>query len=129
SEGRAVVAVVGTRDPESLRVSIDQVNALATHPVTVFLPDGATIGAPIARSSAVDLAAHGQSFSVADPAGREIVVAVQSGDRTAGIPTFLPPARLAPRGGPPRATPAAPRPALPPPAGGGGRRPAPPPGP
>jgi signal transduction histidine kinase len=94
TEVQSLVAVVATSDTAALRLSIDQVNALAAHPVTVFLPGGATIGAPAARSSAVDLAARGQSFSVADPAGREIVVAVHNDSGTAVIRTFVPAAEL-----------------------------------
>ncbi len=94
TEVQALVALVATSDPAALRSSIDEVNALAAHQVTVFLPGGATIGAPAARSSAVDLAARGQSFSVADPAGREIVVAVQNANGTAVIRTFVPAAEL-----------------------------------
>jgi signal transduction histidine kinase len=96
TEVQSLVAVVATSDPAAMRSSIDQVNALAAHPVTVFLPGGAMIGTPVVRSSAVDLAARGQSFSVADPAGREIVVAVamQNDSGTAVIRTFVPVAEL-----------------------------------
>ena len=94
TEVQALVALVATTNPAALRSSIDQVNALAAHPVTVFLPGGATVGAPATRSTAVDLAARGQSFSVADPAGREIVVAVQKVGGTAVIRTFVPAAEL-----------------------------------
>jgi signal transduction histidine kinase len=94
TELQSLVALVAITDPNGLRSSIDQVNALAAHPVTVYLPGGATIGAPATRTAAVDLAARGQSFSVADPAGREIVVAVQSANGTAVIRTFVPAAEL-----------------------------------
>jgi signal transduction histidine kinase len=94
TEAQSLVALVATAQPADLRSSIDQVNALGAHPVTVYLPGGETIGAPAGRSAAVELAARGRSFSVAAPAGREIVVAVQKPAGTAVIRTFVPAADL-----------------------------------
>jgi signal transduction histidine kinase len=48
-------------------------------PVTVFLPDGTLIGAPVPTSAAVRLARTGRSFTVDRPGGREVLVAVQGG--------------------------------------------------
>ncbi len=46
-------------------------------PITVFLPDGTTVGSPARRSQAVDLASRGNSVTARAPGGREILVAVQ----------------------------------------------------
>jgi signal transduction histidine kinase len=62
----------------------------APRPVTVFLPGRRPLGAPAQRTPAVRLAERGQSFSVADPGGREILVAVQGpGRRPAVVRTFV----------------------------------------
>jgi signal transduction histidine kinase len=67
----------------------------APRPVTVFLPGKVPLGAPASRTPAVELAERGQSFTVAEPGGREIVVAV-GGVRggTAVVRTFVTNAEL-----------------------------------
>jgi len=57
--------------------SVQQAALSAPRPVTVFLTRQRPLGAPAPRTPAVRLAERGQSFTVADPGGREIVVAVQ----------------------------------------------------
>jgi signal transduction histidine kinase len=94
-EVQSLSVLVATTDRTVLGLSIDRLNASAAHPVTVFLPDGTTVGAAVPRTPAVELAARGGSFSVAEPAGREIVVAVQGlPDGTAVIRTFVPASEL-----------------------------------
>jgi signal transduction histidine kinase len=94
-EVQSLSVLVATTDRGVLGLSIDRLNATAAHPVTVFLPDGSTVGPPTPRTRAVELAARGQSFSVDEPAGREIVVAVQGlADGTAVIRAFVPAAEL-----------------------------------
>jgi signal transduction histidine kinase len=69
----------------------------AARPVTVFLPRHSPIGAPATRTAAVRLAEHGDSFTVDEPGGREIVVAVQGlhgGTQTAVVRTFVSNAEL-----------------------------------
>jgi hypothetical protein len=56
-------------------LSVQQAALAASRPVTVFL-HGRPLGAPAPRTPAVRLAERGQSFTVADPGGREILVAV-----------------------------------------------------
>ncbi|HET9897649.1 MAG TPA: HAMP domain-containing sensor histidine kinase [Streptosporangiaceae bacterium] len=64
-------------------------------PVTVFLPGRQPIGVPARRTAAVQLAEQGQSFTVLDPGGREILVAVQGvPGGTAVIRTFVSDAEL-----------------------------------
>src|SRR5258706_2900778 len=90
-EVQSLSALVATADPATLQLSIDQLNASAAHPVTIYLPGGTTIGASVPRTPAVELAARGGSFTMDEPAGREIVVAVQGlAGGTAVIRTFVP---------------------------------------
>ena len=70
-------AVATTESRQALRDSIQQTTRTAGHPATVFLPDETTLGAPAPRTSAVQLSAHGQSITVDQPGGREVLVAVQ----------------------------------------------------
>jgi signal transduction histidine kinase len=84
----------------SLRLAVDQVNAENKGtPVTVFLPGGGEVGAPVPQSAAVraavQLAAKGRSFTSDSPGGVEVLVAVQGLPRgTAVIRTFVPDAEL-----------------------------------
>ncbi|SDZ08501.1 Signal transduction histidine kinase [Micromonospora pattaloongensis] len=90
---QAIVSVVGTADPTTLRLTIEQ--AAATRPLTVYLPDGSVLGTPAARTPAVELAARGRSLTAVSPQGREIVVAVQGRpDGTAVIRTVVSTAEL-----------------------------------
>jgi hypothetical protein len=66
------LVATGARPP-----SVQQAALSAPRPVTVFLNGQRPLGAPAPRTPAVRLAERGQSFTVADPGGREIVVAVQ----------------------------------------------------
>ncbi|GIG89994.1 sensor histidine kinase [Plantactinospora endophytica] len=91
AEVQALVPLVGTTGPDGLRLAAEQVGAAADRPVTVFLPDGAVLGASVPRTDGVELAARGESLTVADEDGREILVAVQGRpDGTAVIRTFVP---------------------------------------
>ena len=95
TEAQSLSAIVATADPQSLRLTVDQVNAAGRYPVTVYLPDGQVVGAPVARTPAVALATRGESFSVAQPDGREIVIAVQGlPGGTAVIRSFVSEAEL-----------------------------------
>ena len=72
----AAVATAGSR--QALSDSIEQTTRTAGHPATVFLPGGTRLGASASRADpAVQLSAHGQSLTVDQPGGREILVAVQ----------------------------------------------------
>ena len=71
-------AVVTSGSRQALRDSIEQTTRTAGHPATVFLPRGISLGTPAPRTEpAVQLSAHGQSLTVDQPGGREVLVAVQ----------------------------------------------------
>src|SRR5579859_7477870 len=84
----------------SLRLAVDRVNAEnKSTPVTVFLPGGGVVGAPVGRSptvnAAVQLAARGRSFTSDAPGGVQVLVAVQGlPGGTAVIRAFVPDAEL-----------------------------------
>jgi signal transduction histidine kinase len=78
AKAQSLTSLVATSDTASLRPAVDQLNTMAGHPVTVFLPDGTVLGAPTPRTPGVALAAaQGSSLTVEDAGGREILVAVQ----------------------------------------------------
>ncbi len=73
-EVRSVSALVAAApDPASVRQAI----VAAGRPVAVFLPGNRPLPASARPTAGVRLAERGQSFTVADPAGKEILVAVQ----------------------------------------------------
>ncbi|GAA5053640.1 signal transduction histidine kinase [Thermocatellispora tengchongensis] len=78
-EAELVAVVAGSVDRDALALTVARATQAGGHPITVFLPDGTTVGSPAPRSPAVELAARGRSFSAAAPGGREILVAVQGG--------------------------------------------------
>jgi signal transduction histidine kinase len=80
----------------NLRLAIDQVNAEnKSTPVTIFLPGGGELGAPVPRSAAVRLAAKGLSFTSDAPGGVQVLVAVEGLPAgTVVIRTFVPDATL-----------------------------------
>jgi signal transduction histidine kinase len=83
--------LVTTLATASLRLTVDQVNAETSTPLTVFLPSGAEIGQTAPVSAAVRLARNGRSFSAEAPGGEQVLVAVEglvSG--TAVIRAFVP---------------------------------------
>lgn len=76
-EAESLASLVTTVDRPALTQAIEQAGAAGGRPVTVFLPDGTTVGAPAPRSPAVELAARGNSVTAESSGGREILVAVQ----------------------------------------------------
>jgi signal transduction histidine kinase len=66
----------GELTASELGSTVDQVNTQTSTPITVFLPWGAELGPPAARSAAVQLAAKGRSFTAEAPGGEEVLVAV-----------------------------------------------------
>ncbi|SEF67193.1 Signal transduction histidine kinase [Nonomuraea solani] len=83
----SVAVAVGTPD---LTLAVEQV----ARPVTVFLPDGSTVGRSAARSDAVRLAATGRSVTAETDGGREVLVSAQSPGGTAVIRVFVPDSEL-----------------------------------
>jgi signal transduction histidine kinase len=89
-EAESIAVAVGTVDRETLTLTVQQVAQSSGHPITVFLPGGATVGSPASRSPAVELAARGHSFTMEAAGGREIFVAVQGTvGGTSVVRTFL----------------------------------------
>ena len=84
--------LVATLSEPSLRLAVAQVNgADRAQPVTVFLPGGAVLGQPAARSAGVRLASNGRSFATPVQGGVEVLVAVQGLPHgTAVIRAFVP---------------------------------------
>jgi len=90
-EAQSMAPLVTALSPRSLQLTVDQVNAASSTPVTIFLPDGTVVGAPAPRTASVRLALSGQSFSAAVPGGVEVLVAVAGlQDGTAVIRSFVP---------------------------------------
>ncbi|WP_238016620.1 HAMP domain-containing sensor histidine kinase [Dactylosporangium sp. AC04546] len=85
NQAQSVAAIVATADPQSLRLAAEQAR------VTVYLPDGSTVGAGAPVTPAVRLAPKRGSFKVAHDGGREIIVAVQGlPGGTAVVRAFVP---------------------------------------
>lgn len=96
SRVEGLVVVVGTANRTTLLAAVDQLNATAGTPVTVFLPDGTRLGAAAAVSTAVQLARRGHSVTVSTATGREVAVAVAGATNgTAVVRTFVSDAQLA----------------------------------
>lgn len=91
-EAQSLTSLVATTDTDSLRRTVDQVDAASGNEVTVFLADGTVLGAPAERSPLVELGAAGKSESAENDGGQEIVFAVGS---RGVIRTFVPDAQLA----------------------------------
>lgn len=85
-EAESVAIATGT---DTLPLAVERTAAAGGHAVTVFLPDGRTIGTPAPRSAAVELASRGRSVSAVAPGGREILVAVQDPAGTTVVRVFL----------------------------------------
>ncbi|WP_433615037.1 sensor histidine kinase [Dactylosporangium sp. CA-139114] len=91
TQARSLAALVATADANALRLTVEQANVDGAHPVTVFLGDGSVIGAQVAATPAVRLAAQRGSLSVAHADGREVLVAVQGlPGGTAVVRSFVP---------------------------------------
>jgi signal transduction histidine kinase len=92
---QSLVSLVGSTEPDALRLGVEQAAANSGRPITVFLADGSVLGTPVPRTDAVALAAQGRSLTVRQATGREIVVAVQGRPGgTTVIRTFVAQAEL-----------------------------------
>ena len=91
AEAQSLAPLVTTLTASSLRLTVDQVNAETSTPVTVFLPSGAELGQPAPVSPAVRLARNGRSFSAEASGGEQVLVAVEGlADGSAVIRAFVP---------------------------------------
>ena len=94
-EVESLSPLVTTVDRQSLALAFEQAGASGGRPITVFYPDGSTVGASVRRSAAVDLAARGNSVTARVPGGREILVAVEGmPGGTAVVRTYVPDSEL-----------------------------------
>ncbi|WBB78763.1 HAMP domain-containing sensor histidine kinase [Micromonospora sp. WMMD882] len=95
ADAQSLVPVVGTADPATIRLTVEQLAVDSGRPVSVFLPDGTVLGTLAPRTPAVALAARGQSLTAESAEGREVVIAVQGrADGTGVIRTVVPRAEL-----------------------------------
>jgi signal transduction histidine kinase len=77
-EAQSLTPLVATLSRPSLALAVDELNtSAARHPVTVFLPDGTSVGEAAQRSAADRLASSGRSITAQAPGGLEVLVAVQ----------------------------------------------------
>ncbi|WBB47386.1 HAMP domain-containing sensor histidine kinase [Verrucosispora sp. WMMA2044] len=95
ADAQSLAPVVGTADPETVRLTVEQLAAESARPVSVFLPDGTVLGSSATRTPAVELAGRGQSLTAETADGREVVIAVQGrADGTTVIRTVVPRAEM-----------------------------------
>ena len=95
AEAQSLAPLVTTLTTSSLRLTVDQVNAETSTPVTVFLPSGTELGQSAPVSPAVWLARNGRSFSAEAPGGEQVLVAVEGlAGGPAVIRAFVPDAVL-----------------------------------
>jgi signal transduction histidine kinase len=98
----ATLVATLSADPRDLGLAVGQVNAQQPgQQVTIFMPDGVTLGPPAPRSPGVQLAASGRSLTDQTARGTEVLVAVSglphhdsTGNDTAVIRTFVSRAQL-----------------------------------
>jgi methyl-accepting chemotaxis protein len=92
TQAQSMAPLVATLPADSLRLTIDQINAEAGTRVTVFLPSGAELGQPAPRSAAVELAQKKSRSFTAEAAGGEQVLVAVAGlpGGAAVISTFVP---------------------------------------
>ncbi len=88
---QSMAPLVTTLTTGDLRLTVDQVNAETSTPITIFLPSGAELGQPSPVSPAVRLARNGRSFSAEAPGGEQVLVSVEGlADGSAAIRAFVP---------------------------------------
>ncbi|OUC75737.1 HAMP domain-containing protein, partial [Streptosporangium minutum] len=78
---QSVATAAALGDQDTLDATVRQANSSGGTPITVFLAGHEFLGVPAPRGPGVELAARGRSVTVETPAGREILVAVQGGER------------------------------------------------
>jgi signal transduction histidine kinase len=76
AQAQSMAPGVSTLPTDSLRLTIDLINAETGTTVTVFLPSGTELGQPMPRSQAIQLAQKGHSFTTQAPGGKQVLVAV-----------------------------------------------------
>jgi signal transduction histidine kinase len=95
AQAQSMASLVTTLPADTLRLTIDQINAETGTRVTIFLPSRTELGPPAPWSAAVELAQKGRSFTADAPGGEEVLVAVEGlPGGSAVIRTFVPDAVL-----------------------------------
>jgi len=95
AQAQSLSPLVATAGRDALALAVGQVGATTPAEVTLFLPDGAVLGTPAARTPLVELGARGVSASTDVSGGREIVVAVRDAGGAGGaVRAFVPDADL-----------------------------------
>ncbi len=95
NKARNLTFLVATLDPDDLAAAVGQANsAEPQYPATVYLLSGETVGAPAARSEAVELALRGSSFTAVGAGGWEVVAAVAVSDGILVVRVFVSDAEL-----------------------------------
>ncbi len=95
AQAQSMSPLITTLATNTLRLTIDQVNAVSDTPITVYLPTGTEIGQQAPETSAVQLAFKGRSFTADTAGGEEVLVAVDGLPAgPAVIRTFVPDAVL-----------------------------------
>ncbi|THV28642.1 HAMP domain-containing sensor histidine kinase [Glycomyces paridis] len=84
-EGTFLTPIVSSGDVARTETAVQTYNAQASHPVTVFWPDGTVTGVDAPRSDAVELASHGRSLTAATSTGREILYGIGLPDGNAVV--------------------------------------------
>lgn len=94
-DAQSLASLIVTSDKATVEAQVANLNVASDHPITVFWPDGAVIGADAPRSTAVELAATGQSLTAETESGREILFGVEGRpEGTAVIRTYVADAQL-----------------------------------
>jgi signal transduction histidine kinase len=85
-ESRSLAGAISAVPAQIATISqlVEQANAGSSRPITVYLPDGTVLGAPVPVDAEVELARMGRSFTAAGPdGGRDILVGIVGPDRGA----------------------------------------------
>ena len=89
----AVFAGGATQDAARLQAAVLAVNG-AQRRTTVFLPDGTTVGAPVAASPAIDLAQLGRALTARTDGGVQVLLPVGGSSGVSVVRTFIPESEL-----------------------------------
>ncbi len=88
-EAQALTVLAATSGGTHLREVVQSFNH-GDRRITVFLPGGAVIGAPAARTRSVDLAFRGEAFTATTGRGQEVLLPVAGRSGVAVVRAFVP---------------------------------------
>src|ERR1700738_5243767 len=78
-------ALATVSDRDTLARLVDQANAGALQPTTVFFPDGRVLAPAVAAGSGLQLARQGRAFTSTAGAGRAVFVPVRTADGSISV--------------------------------------------